>query len=76
MDTSTKHSISKVHGTLKEMEHREHKIQRTKEYAVELCLLVMTSYTQKVSPTRLPKNELIKDNTNRHPKLNRKKERP
>lgn len=47
------------------------KRQRTRDFAMSLCLLEMLkSYTHKISPAWLPKYELTKDNQNRHAKMN------
>ena len=42
------------------------KSQRNRKLAVRLHLLKMRSYTHEVSPTRLLKQDLNEDGTNRH----------
>lgn len=58
-------------GTLRKGGWKDCKRQRSWEFSVGLCLLIMSGVTPRVSPTWLSKNELNKYDNNKHAKLDR-----
>lgn len=63
------HSYTQGSGIIVEERQKDCQRQRIREFAVRLCLLVISEVVLKGSPTCLAKREWSKDNNNRHAKM-------
>lgn len=75
MGTSIKHLQTRALENIAEDGHKDFEIQRIRDFAVRLCLLVILEATSIVLPPWLSKHELNKDNMNEHAKIDRENPR-